>query len=182
MARPYDRQRNFAGTDCGPCRPCVKSTSASCAIAKRCRTVLVEPPIATCPAPWRFQRHQRSRCHVAVADCVVTCPCTIAAHRAQRSCVPRFFETVRFTLGMRRQQRVPLPGSAMTQRFGQTVHRVRGKHARARATGWARRAFSSSGNVIIRAIRRSAALNDGSPRGLFSSSLPSDRIASYPLP
>ena len=71
--------------------------------------------------------------------------------------VARFFEQG-FTLGMSRQQRA-VARKRHAQRFGQTVHRVRGKHARARATGWARRAFQL-GNVIIRAIVVSST-NDG---------------------
>ena len=124
-------QARARGARARRCRCIVKSSSASCAAASRCRTVLVEPPIATSSA---IAFSNAARVAIARGSTDSSSVVVVAARDVDDRAAGRLVE--RLARGVRREDRA-VAGQRQAERLGQAVHRVRGEHARA---GAARRA------------------------------------------
>ena len=107
----------------------VKSISASWAAASRCRTVLVEPPIAMSSViafsnALKFAIERGSDARVVLL--------VVAAGEIDDE-MPRLDEQA-LAVGVGRHHRA-VAGQREAERLGQAVHRIGGEHARARAAG-----------------------------------------------
>ena len=120
-----------------------KSTSPSWAAARMCRTVLVEPPMATSSAI-AFSNALR----VAIER---------GSTEASSSPYQRFASSITVRPASQEQlaagrvggQRRAVAGQREPERLGEAVHRVRGEHAGARAAGRARRTLDDREPIVI---------------------------------
>ena len=128
------------------CRPC-ESTPPSCAAARMCSTVLVEPPMAMSSA-MAFSNARLGGDRCAAARSIVLLVVALGQLDDQAAGL----HEQPLAVGMRGQGRA-VAGQRQAERLGQAVHRVGGEHAGAGAAGRAGRPLDG-GDFLVGDTRR----------------------------